>query len=49
MYGIDNKILYIFEGKDPSWIMPALVDWRIRTNDETVEEGDDYEIYQLNI
>ena len=49
MYGTDNKILYIFEGKDPSWIMPALVDWRIRTNDETVDEGDDYEIYQLNI
>jgi hypothetical protein len=49
MYGTDNKILYIFEGKDPSWILPVLVDWRIRKNDETVEEGDDYEIYQLNI
>lgn len=49
MYGTDNKILYIFEGKDPSWIMPVLVDWRIKKNDETVEEGDDYEIYQLNI
>lgn len=49
MYGTDNKILYIFEGKDPSWILPALVDWRIKRSDETVDEGEDFEIYQLNI
>jgi hypothetical protein len=49
MYGTDNKILYVFEGKDPSWVMPALVDWRIKLTDETVDEGEDFQIYQLNI
>jgi hypothetical protein len=49
MYGTDNKILYVFEGKDPSWTMPVLVDWRIRRSDDTVDEGEDFDIYQLNI
>lgn len=49
MYGTDNKILYIFEGKEPSWTMPVLVDWRVRRGDDTVDEGEDFFTYQLNI
>jgi hypothetical protein len=49
IFDTDNKILYIFEGKDPSWIFPVVVDWRPKTGDPTVVLDDDYDVYQLNI
>ncbi len=49
MFDFDNKILYVFEGKDPSWIFPVLVDWRKRTGTFSPDEFEDYNKYQLNI
>lgn len=50
MFGIDNKILYVFEGKDPSWIFPIIVEWRPRRSQFSDDlENNDYYTYQLNI
>lgn len=50
MFGIDNKILYVFEGKNPSWIFPVIADWRPRLSEIPDEnENNDYYTYQLNI
>jgi hypothetical protein len=49
MFDKDNKILYIFEGKEPSWVFPAIVDWRVKGGDSTIVRGDDYDVYKLNI
>lgn len=49
MFDKDNKILYIFEGKEPSWVFPAIVDWRVKGGDSTIVNGDDYDVYKLNI
>jgi hypothetical protein len=50
MFGLDNKILYIFEGKEPSWIFPVIADWRPKQSQlSNGSQKDDYYTYQLNI
>lgn len=49
MFGVDNKILYVFEGKNPSWIFPVIADWRPRITSSTGTIEDYYYTYQLNI
>jgi len=49
IFGTDNKILYIFEGKDPSWVFPVVADWRPKTGEESANIFDDYYTYELNI
>jgi hypothetical protein len=49
MFDKDNKILYIFEGKEPSWVLPVVVDWRVKGGNLTIIKGDDYDTYKLNI
>lgn len=48
MFGADNKILYIFEGKEPTWAYPVLIDWREKSGDVDPILGQDYEVYSLN-
>jgi hypothetical protein len=50
MFDLDNKILYVFEGKDPSWIFPVLVDWRKNTVlYDAGQELIDYNKFEINI
>jgi hypothetical protein len=49
IFGTDNKILYIFEGKDPSWVFPVIADWRPKQGEQSAVLFDDYDVYQLNI
>jgi hypothetical protein len=30
MYGIDNRILYVFESSNPNYLLPVNVDWKLR-------------------
>jgi hypothetical protein len=48
MFDKDNKILYIFEGKNPFQMLPVVVDWQRNLKDSTVTEGDDYRVFNLN-
>lgn len=50
MFDLDNKILYVFEGKDPSWIFPVLVDWRKnKVLYDAEQELIDYNKFEINI
>lgn len=49
VFGPDNKILYIFEGKNPSWVFPVITDWRTKTGQDSANIFDDYNTYELNI
>jgi hypothetical protein len=49
IFGPDNKILYIFEGKDPSWVFPVIAEWRPKSGQESAILIEDYNTYQLNI
>ena len=48
MFDEDNKIMYIFEGKDPTWAYPVVIDWRQKGGDFNPLLGVDYNVYQLN-
>ena len=48
MFDADNKILYVFEGKDPTWAYPVVIDWRQKAGETNPLLGSDYNIYQLN-
>lgn len=48
MFDADNKILYVFEGKDPTWAFPVVIDWRKKVGESDPILGIDYNIYQLN-
>lgn len=48
MFGADNKILYIFEGKNPTWAFPVVIDWREKAGLKHPILGSDYKIYSLN-
>jgi hypothetical protein len=30
MYGVDNRILYVFESSNPNYLLPVNVDWKLR-------------------
>jgi hypothetical protein len=45
MFGVDNKILYVFEGKDPTWSFPVVVDWRRKGGEFLPVLGSDYDVY----
>jgi hypothetical protein len=49
IFGPDNKILYLFEGKEPSWIFPVITDWRTKVGEESPISLEDYNTYELNI
>jgi hypothetical protein len=49
IFGTDNKILYVFEGKDPSWVFPVVADWRPKKTQQTDNNFDEYDVYQINI
>lgn len=48
MFDADNKILYVFEGKEPTWAFPVVIDWREKEGETKSVLGSDYSIYSLN-
>lgn len=48
MFDADNKILYVFEGKEPTWAFPVVIDWREKAGEDNPILGSDYNIYTLN-
>jgi len=37
MYGVDNKILYVFESSNPNYLLPVNVDWTLRPQARAAE------------
>jgi hypothetical protein len=48
MFDADNKILYIFEGKEPTWAFPVVIDWREKSGDVLPILGYDYKVLPLS-
>ena len=48
MFDADNKILYIFEGKEPTWAFPVVIDWREKSGDTLPILGYDYKVLPLS-
>ena len=48
MFDADNKILYIFEGKEPTWAFPVVIDWREKMGEANPILGSDYKVISLS-